>query len=77
MSIKRENFAQRLKVLRNEAKLSEKELAEILKVSVKTLKSWESGKTVARLCKAVAICTYFNISFNYLIGLTDDRQIKK
>ena len=77
MILLKENFAKRLKELRMEAKLSENELAKILGVTAQTLKSWENGKTVARLCKAVAICNYFKISFNYLIGLTDNKKIKK
>lgn len=62
-------LGKKLKKLRLEAGLSEKELAKILEVQKVTLKKWESGITTPRLCKLIAICNFFNVSVNYLVGL--------
>lgn len=63
-------FGKRLKKLRNEKNLSEKELAEILDVQKSTLKRWEEGITTLSLNKLILICNYFNVRCN-LVGLED------
>ena len=57
-----------LEAARVNAKLSQKEVAEILKVSNKTVCSWENGKTfpsaemIDKLCKLYGV-SYDNINF--------------
>mgnify|MGYP000100482793 CR=1 FL=1 len=58
----------RLKKLRQEKKLSQKELAEILRVHYRTLQNWENGESQIKPEKAKQLADYFNVSVGYLLG---------
>lgn len=58
----------RLKELRQEKKLSQKELAEILRVHYRTLQNWENGESQIKPEKAKQLADYFNVSVGYLLG---------
>ena len=64
-------FKERLKELRIEKKLSQAELAKELKVSQRSISSWETGfrepdfKTLSR------IALFFDVTTDYLLGLSD------
>ena len=68
------NFAQRLKSLREENNLLQKELAAKLNISRATLASWESGNRTPELGTAEKLADFFNVSIDYLLGRTDARQ---
>lgn len=58
----------RLKKLRQEKKLSQKELAEILSVHYRTLQNWENGESQIKPEKAKQLADYFGVSVGYLLG---------
>ena len=58
----------RLKELRQEKKLSQKELAEILRVHYRTLQNWENGESQIKPEKAKQLADFFNVSVGYLLG---------
>lgn len=68
-------FGERLKELRLEKGLTQKQLANILKVAPNTISSWEMGYTDTRCSKIKEIAIFFNVRVNYLLGL-DDKRIK-
>lgn len=53
-----------LKAARINAGLSQKEAAKLLKVSNKTLQSWESGKTAPGAKYIDAICVLYHVSYD-------------
>ena len=53
-----------LKAARANAELSQKEAAKILKVSNKTLHSWENGETSPSAKYIDAICELYNLSYD-------------
>ncbi|MBQ7975721.1 MAG: helix-turn-helix transcriptional regulator [Clostridia bacterium] len=64
----------RLKSLREEAELTQQELAEKLSCAQQTITSYESERTqpdIETLCKMAAI---FDTSVDYLIGYSDVRR---
>ena len=61
----------KLKELRTEHKLSIKELAEVLKLSPKTISKWESGKSMPRARHLVIIAQYFKVRVNFLLGISE------
>ena len=67
----------RLKELRKEAKLSQKCLAKQLNVSQSTICKWESGCLSPHLTQLVNIKTFFNVTVDYLIGLSDEKLSTK
>ena len=62
-------LGRRLAELRKQRKLNQQGLADILGVSLNTIKSWESGRrspgTIEELTK---IADFFEISTDYLLG---------
>ena len=71
----------RLKELRKEKKLSQKELAENIRVHYRTLQNWENGESQIKPEKAQQLADYFGVSVGYLLGYSDVRfeleQIEK
>ena len=61
----------RLKELRQEKKLSQKELAENIAVHYRTLQNWENGESQIKPEKAQQLADYFGVSVGYLLGYSD------
>lgn len=74
------SFAERLKFLRKEQELSLDMMVDDInakfpemQLNKSMLSRWESGKNDPTLGNAMCISMYFNVSLDYLIGLTDTR----
>ena len=65
----------RLKELRKEKKLSQKEIAKEMSISEKTLSRWENGESQIKPEKAQQLAKYFGVSVGYLLGYIDDSEI--
>lgn len=63
-------FAERLRLLREEKKLTQKDLGKILNVSHQTISFWEKDKE-PNFNTLKNIANYFNVSIDYLLGNTD------
>lgn len=61
---------ERLLDVREEANLKQNEMAEILKTTQSNYSRWEKGKEIIHLVKLNLLCNYFNVSMDYMIGLT-------
>ncbi|MDE7082883.1 MAG: helix-turn-helix domain-containing protein [Clostridia bacterium] len=62
-------FQERLKELRNEKELSQQELAKELKVSQRSISSWETGFRQPDFETLSLIAKYFDVTTDYLLGL--------
>ena len=62
----------RLKELRKEKKLSQKEIAKEMSISEKTLSRWENGESQIKPEKAQQLADYFGVSVGYLLGYNDN-----
>lgn len=69
-------FAHRLKKLREERDISQRELAEIMKIHAGTVSRFERGVTSPTLDQIIFLSDYFRTSTDYLLGLTDWRTRK-
>ena len=63
---------ERLKTLRLEAKLTQKEISNQLKISQSTYSDWEKGKMKPKNIQQIA--DFFNVSTDYLLGNTDNKK---
>lgn len=61
---------ERLLDIRVEADLTQEEMAEILKTTQSNYSRWENGTELIPLKKLNLLCNYFNVSMDYMIGLT-------
>ena len=64
----------RLKELRKEKKLTQKELAEKTDIPYRTLQRWENGETDIKSDKANELAKLFNVSVSYLLGYSDKEE---
>lgn len=60
----------RLKELRKEKKLTQKELADIIGTTKLTISNWENGKHSINSNKADKLSSFFDVSVGYLLGHT-------
>ena len=64
----------RIKTLREEARLSQIDLAKVLHIGNTTISQYESGVRVPSDSIKIAIAQYFGVSLDYLMGETDERR---
>ena len=64
-------FNQKLKELREENKLLQKQLAAELGVSQVTIARWETRTREPSFDDLIKIAKYFNVTTDYLLGLED------
>jgi len=64
-------FATRLKELRQEKGVSQKQLADYLGVVQGTVSAWEVGTTSPNIDMLIDLSEYFNVSVDYLIMISD------
>lgn len=67
-------FGEKLKELRTEKKLTQKELAKTLSITTPTLSHWECDYQEPSIKDLIQICIFFNIESDYLIGLSDNLE---
>lgn len=63
----------KLKELRQEKKLTQKELADIAEVSKRTYIYWESGGSQIKPDKTQTLADFYGVSVGYLLGYTNNR----
>ena len=67
-------FADRVKTLREEAKLTQEGLAHELGVTKNTVSVWERGLREPDNERMIDIAQYFDVPFTYLCGATDVKE---
>lgn len=70
----REIFSQRLLELRKEKKETQDDLAVILRVQRAQISEMERGRRTTTVEKLFLICEHYNVSADYLLGLTEERR---
>lgn len=69
--MKQEQILKRLRDLRENNNLKQKDLAKILGVSRPNYTRWETKEKIIPLTKLNELCNYYNINMDYVIGLTN------
>ena len=64
-------FGERLKELRLEKKLTQKQLAILLCTNNSSVCDWECGRSEPNIDVVINLCKHFNVSADYLLGLKD------
>ena len=65
-------FNEKLKELRNEKKLTQKQAAQLLNISTTCYSGYEQGYREPDFKTLVKICRLFEVSSDYLLGLADN-----
>ncbi|MDE7297192.1 MAG: helix-turn-helix domain-containing protein [Clostridia bacterium] len=64
-------FNERLKQIRKECGLTQKDVYLLLQVSANCYASWEQGRTQPDIENLKKLCKIFDVSSDYLLGITD------
>lgn len=70
-------IGKKLKELRKSLNLSQQELADDCKISQTTYSGYETGHYLISTHNLYYICKTYNISMDYIVGRTNNKQIKK
>lgn len=73
----KELFAERLLALRKERGEKQEELAQLLGVSRPQVSEMEQGNKGTSLERFALLCEHYNVTADYLLGLTDERRSLK
>lgn len=60
-------FAENLRILRKMKGIGQNELAEILKISVKTISHWETGYCEPSISQLIMLADFFEVTVDDLI----------
>ena len=64
-------FYLRIKELRSEKKISQKQLAIAINCGQSTICDWEKGKIEPSADALIAVANYFDVSIDYIVGRKD------
>lgn len=68
----KDKLGERIKYLRNEKGIGQNLLAKELQLSNASISYWETGKQEPGAEALFKLALYFNVSVDYLLGITDD-----
>lgn len=68
-------LGEKLKKERNLKNITQSQLAKEISVSPKTISNYESDSIYPPIPTLIKLCKYFNVSSDYLIGLSDEKKI--
>ena len=71
------DFPQRFLSLRKQFKLTQEKAGEIVNLSQRTVAHWESGKRCPSIPTLIDLAKKFNVSIDYLLGISDVSEIAK
>lgn len=68
-------FNDRLKALRTQASMTQKELSEKLNVSVVTIRNWELGSKSPSMSAIIALAKTLHVSTDYMLGVAPNQTM--
>lgn len=69
------SISDRIRLLRAESHMTQEEFGRIFGISKPTVSFYEHGKSVPNDQIKTAIARYFGVSVDYLLGVTDSREL--
>ncbi|MBO5059875.1 MAG: helix-turn-helix transcriptional regulator [Clostridia bacterium] len=66
----------RLKDLREDNDLKQKEIAEYLHIKQNTYSQYENGQRQLPIDMLIKIAKYYNVSTDYILGLSNEKYLK-
>lgn len=70
-------FSERLKLLRKEKRYTQGAMADILGLKLRGYQGYEYGNTYPTVPGLIQIAKFFDVSTDYLLGLTDKRDVDR
>lgn len=67
-------YFDRIRALREDADLNQTQIAKMFNVGQKTVSNWESGRNEPPYDILIKYSLYFNVSIDYILGVTDNPE---
>ena len=67
-------FPSRLRSLRREYHLTQEERGENIRYSSTSIRKWELGRSLPSIDAAAELAEFFNVSLDWLVGLSDKKR---
>ncbi len=67
-------YGERMRKLRKERKVPQKELAELMGVQIRGYQFYENETTEPRIKALIALADFYDVSIDYLVGRTDKER---
>ena len=67
-------YPERIKALREDNDLTQEQIAKMLDIAQTTYSQYEKRKRAMPIEHIMALCDYYNVSADYLLGLTSDKK---
>lgn len=64
-------YRERIKDLREDNDLSQNQVADILKIDQRVYSRYETGANEMPIKHLITLCTYYNVSPEYVLGFTN------
>lgn len=71
------DYRQRLRAIREDRDLSQSEVGKLIQKSQQGYSHIENGRAELKIEDLVELCRFYNISADYVIGLTDEEKSYK
>ena len=71
------NYNERIRGLREDKDMNQTQLAKAIQSTQKTISNWEKGYSEPSIEMIKALCIYFGVSADYIIGLTNNPEPNK
>ena len=71
------NFSERLRALRREKGLKQREMAEICGLKLRGYQQYEYSEGYPEVPGLVALADFFDVSLDYLMGRSDVREVAR
>ena len=71
------DYYQRLKELRNDNDITQKQLAFLLNTDQQQYSRWETGKRELPILNLKKLCKFYNVSADYILGLPEGMPYPK
>ena len=69
-----EIFKDRVKLLRTEKKMTQKEMGEALGLTMRAYQFYEQGRRYPDFPGLIRLADFFDVSIDYLVGRSDHRE---
>jgi len=70
-------FSERVKMLRKERGLKQREAADICGLGLRGYQQYEYGESYPDVPKLLILADFYNVSLDYLMGRTDKREVNR
>ena len=70
-------YYENLKKIREQKQKSQKQIAEILNITQQQYHLYERGKRKLPIDGLIILCNYYNVSSDYILGISDFPDIRR